>query len=871
MSTDEAKAILDKYATTIIRKNGIYIRDGRAGVNRKKDETYKPEEYADDIVLWIPPKNWIRLEFEATPEQNKRWITEIESSCQALSIECCVSEHKNGKSQYLNICNIKGMPVNYDNQKAKDFLIDSIIPSGAREELDKTNIGWTFSPVIGHQHWKPKYKGAIHKIIRGIHPIDQVNKYDPKLLKQIEKAKKSTKYDVVELLRNNQWVNDFLINYCTNNQLPKGSRHNTIEKNLASLIYHRTDQEIILNRYLKAQGRTTNTLRSWFNAISGGQYKQVSVGEIHRYIQENNIDYTIPKGKTEEAKEVKATDPNMLQLAKDNFTNPKLMWLVQEELEKQHVGNKTIVMECFVTMANSRLKPDNRISFAVRGGSSEGKTNVTKTCLIHIPEEWYAFGTRFTRATIEDDIADYDLLLILEKPTDETVTEVLKQVSEDGMKIWKKDLSDGSKGKLKESEFIPRKTVIYTSTEEETDVELATRFLIGNIESDPDRYKKVVEKYKKQNVFIEDAIKSEIKKHSDTWIRIGLRNLKIDFDHILIPYIGIIPFRTDTAESQRDFKRFVNMIKTIAWLHQEQRTVLEHEDKKILLASVEDGIWADYLTKKSFIESASGISENLQEVYDVIDELMNTDAVDVEVSRDTVIAFIDRTVLQKKLKIKSVDTIKAKCDALVKLNLAEIYQSHAFSRTYVRTTSNLLKHPLIAYESPTIWVLITKNAKIIYKKWLVANSYPISTPLVGIIVGKTTTTTPYNICSLLTNSNNVPTLFEINDEKVPKEVKNYNFFELQAYVSEKISTLSKNTHTKTHQDHKKEIKKHDEKAQFDKIRKIKEYVCDLKNDKDFVCTKKALYDNFTPSTVSRLFESGQLMINPKTKGVEWYD
>ena len=858
-----AKDILDKYATTVIRKDAIYKKEGRAGVDRNKDEIYEPDKYAGDIVLWIPPKNWIRIEFECEdPKQSERWIIEMESSCQAIGLECCVTEHKGGKSQYLNICNINGIPVNYDNQKAKDSLIDTIIPSGAKKELDKTNLGWTLSPVMEHQHWKPKYNGAIHKIIRGTHPLDQKNKYDTKLLKQIEKGKRYTKGTTTEILQNNQWVNDFLINYCATHLLPKGERHHVIEKNLAILIYHRTDGEEIKNRYLNVQERTSNTLRTWTNAISQGRYTDVSPLELKRYIEEKNIEYTIPTATDETKKdETLKTDDKTLQLAKDNFTNPKLMWMVQKELEKQHVGNKTIVMECFVTMANSRLKPSNRISFAVRGGSSEGKTNVTKTCLIHIPENWYAFGTRFTRATIEDDIANYDLLLILEKPTDETVTEVLKQVSEDGMKIWKKDLSDGGKGKLKESEFIPRKTVIYTSTEEETDVELATRFLIGNIESDPERYEKVVEKYKKQNVFIEDAIKAEIKKHSDTWIKVGLRNLKTDFDHILIPYLGIIPFRTDTAEAQRDSKRFVNMIKTIAWLHQEQRTVLDYKGKKILLASVEDGIWADHLTQKSFLESASGISENLQEVYDKITDLIDSHGIDVEVSRDMSFRFIDRTLLQKRLNIKSVNTVKAKCDALVKLNLAEIYQTHSFSRTYIRNTSNLSKHPLIACQSAIIWVSIVKFAKIIYKKWLIANRYPIDTLLTGILIGRNTTTTPYELCDLLTKSNNMQTHFGKSNEKVPKEVKNYTFFELVAYVSEKIDSLSKNTYAKTLRDGKIEIKNTNKKLQIDKIKELKEY-CQKLKDQGSKTSYETLVFNFGDSFIEHCKKNKLLLPLP---------
>ena len=58
---------------------------------------------------------------------------------------------------------------------------------------------------------------------------------------------------------------------------------------------------------------------------------------------------------------------------------------------------------------------------------------------------------------------------------------------------------------------------------------------------------------------------------------------------------------------------------------------------------------------------------------------------------------------------------------------------------------------------------------------------------------------------------------------------------------------------------------------LEEVKKIKEYVHGFDNDKNFVCMEKALFDNFTPSTITNLFESGQIIRNPTTGGVEWND
>ena len=97
------------------------------------------------------------------------------------------------------------------------MFIDTILPAGAEKSLDKTNLGWTYSPVIGHPHWKPKYNGAIHEIVSGKNPLEHNNEYPKTLLQQLKKAKKENKKNTINILQNNKWLEDFFINYCSQN------------------------------------------------------------------------------------------------------------------------------------------------------------------------------------------------------------------------------------------------------------------------------------------------------------------------------------------------------------------------------------------------------------------------------------------------------------------------------------------------------------------------------------------------------------------------------------------------------------------------------------------------------------------------------
>jgi DNA-binding PadR family transcriptional regulator len=389
-----AKDILDKWATVVLRNSAIHEQDGVSIPDGKQAEDYKPENYNNDIVLWIPPKDCIRLEFEGEPEQNLRIIREIESAAKTLNLDYCITEHEGRKSPYFNMFNIQGIPVNDDNKLAKDLLIDIMVPQSAKGLLDKTNLGWTWSPVIEHEHWKKKYGGAIHAIIRGKNPLEHNNEYPKDLLRLIKKSKQVNKKTLIRTRQSNQWVEDFLINYCCNNKLPPGNRHFIIEKNLAALIIHRPDRDQILERYLKMQGRTGNTLRTWFNAILNGQFNEVSPGELVNYIKTNQIPYVIVDIVNKEERTFIATpdehtllmDPALIEKICDNELDKKIV----EEKESR----KAIFLNaCGCWVENASISSFN---LCLNSKSGAGKDYVVKNVLKIFPKELIEVRTRIS-------------------------------------------------------------------------------------------------------------------------------------------------------------------------------------------------------------------------------------------------------------------------------------------------------------------------------------------------------------------------------------------------------------------------------------------------------------------------------------------
>jgi len=85
-----------------------------------------------------------------------------------------------------------------------------------------------------------------------------------------------------------KWVEDFLIDYCTTHDLPEGSRHNTVEKNLAILVRNKPNRDIILRDYCDRQGQNMSTFDGW---LTNDEYSEVSSGELVNYIKDNNIPF----------------------------------------------------------------------------------------------------------------------------------------------------------------------------------------------------------------------------------------------------------------------------------------------------------------------------------------------------------------------------------------------------------------------------------------------------------------------------------------------------------------------------------------------------------------------------------------------------
>lgn len=293
-----AKQILDKYITRVIKKDAVFaeVEEGKWGIDQHKAENYVGTNYSKDMVLMYTPLPVLRIEFEDSPELNRNYINYIESQAKTLGFDFCITEHEGAKSPYFNMFDL---PFPDDAQDWKPFklmIVNLLMPDKIEAKLDKTNLGMTLTPIIGHSHWKPKYNGAIHKIVRGKNPLEHNNNKKEvllKLIKKVEKAKKKVHTIIADIKGKDKWVEKFLLDYCLNNKLPSGQRNSIICKNLAIFISFREDKQEIINKFMDAQEYKKDEVSPWLIGVYNNIYQEVGVGELKNYIISNEIPFTI--------------------------------------------------------------------------------------------------------------------------------------------------------------------------------------------------------------------------------------------------------------------------------------------------------------------------------------------------------------------------------------------------------------------------------------------------------------------------------------------------------------------------------------------------------------------------------------------------
>jgi len=273
----------------------------------------------------------------------------------------------------------------------------------------------------------------------------------------------------------------------------------------------------------------------------------------------------------EESKNILKIELHECSKISDRFKAPDLLNQIWFELEKTHKKDSREKLAVFIgCLTSESINPKERISLALKGESSSGKDSCVKTVLSHFPKEDSFILTRGTQSALEEEANKVKRIFFSEinqarEGANHELTEVFKQLSEGGTSVLKRDQNTHAVVRVESDQ----KTLIYGTTETETDDELQTRYVVIPIQSDEIKNKIVVDYY------LDEAEKPTPKSNNESWICQGIRLL--DRKPVIIPFAKSLKNCFDLTQDRikRDVQRLLSLTKAVAWLHQKQR--IEHE------------------------------------------------------------------------------------------------------------------------------------------------------------------------------------------------------------------------------------------------------------------------------------------------------
>lgn len=376
---------------------------------------------------------------------------------------------------------------------------------------------------------------------------------------------------------------------------------------------------------------------------------------------ERNIKQLAKKGvlieeSKEEKKELLSTignepfpDPIRID-ADEKFHSPDLLLHVLTEISKTHLQDDAIKLGVFIICCTAYLKPDEmHKSIALKGSSSVGKDNLIKSVFRLFPSNDTIFLTNATQATMEDDISKFRIIAYSEvnlrhddKGANSNLIEILKQMTEGGVRSLKKDVATGYKT-TKESKQ-DQKTVIFGTTETEDDEELATRFIVGAVDATEDKIRAV-----NDNTFVWFA--GERPDKAKSWVSVGIKYL-LRRDEVVLPcaraFVGGTVFDSHDPRSMRDVKRLLSSAAAIAWAHQKMR---QTDELGRIIGEPFDILAAIIILGSFFNHTYQGLGDQRLQKY--IDTM--NDHLDNEMKGETNI--FPRHEIQRKMGV-SMGTVK---------------------------------------------------------------------------------------------------------------------------------------------------------------------------------------------------------------------
>ncbi|MEW6585360.1 MAG: DNA primase, partial [Nitrospirota bacterium] len=258
----------------------------------------------------------------------------------------------------------------------------------------------------------------------------------------------------------------------------------------------------------------------------------------------------------------------------DFLKSPSLFNRILEDFETIGLTGEDANKLMGYIAATSR-KLDEPLSVLVQSRSAAGKSTLQDAIIMLIPNEDYIKYTRLTGQALfykEEDSLVHKLLAIEEEHGAREASYSIRNIQSSKYLSIAATGKDLVTGKLKTEEYRVKGPValMITTTEVELDYETSNRFITLTIDESKEMTERILQKQREQET-LEGLIKKAeteriIKRHHNA--QRLLRPLQV-----INPYAEHLTFPSESLRARRDHKKYLGLIKAIAFIHQYQREI----------------------------------------------------------------------------------------------------------------------------------------------------------------------------------------------------------------------------------------------------------------------------------------------------------
>lgn len=260
--------------------------------------------------------------------------------------------------------------------------------------------------------------------------------------------------------------------------------------------------------------------------------------------------------------------------ALDFLKSPSLFEIILGDLESIGItgesGNKLVSY-----IAATSRKLDEPLSVLIQSRSAAGKSTLQDAVISLIPPEDCIKYTRLTGQALfykEQDSLVHKLLAIEEGHGAKEASYSIRNIQSSKYLSIAATGKEPVTGKLKTEEYRVKGPValMLTTTEVELDYETSNRFITLSIDESREMTERILQKQRQQ-----DTLEGLIRKTETERIARRHHNAQrlLRPLHVVNPYAAHLSFPAESLRARRDHKKYLGLIKAIAFMHQYQREI----------------------------------------------------------------------------------------------------------------------------------------------------------------------------------------------------------------------------------------------------------------------------------------------------------